>query len=83
FELPYELAVVDARRPGLFRLHMASAAASLLLVPAALLLRHRRHLHRAAGRTAAIAIVLAGTTAVPVALAGVAPPWAVAGFLAQ
>ncbi|MBN8943972.1 MAG: DUF2306 domain-containing protein [Rhizobiales bacterium] len=83
FELPYELAAVDARLPGLFPLHMASAAAALVLVPTALLLRRRPHLHRTAGRSAAIAVLIAGATAVPVALAGVAPPWAVAGFVAQ
>lgn len=81
--LPYELAVVDARLPGLFRVHMASAAGALVLVPAALLLRRRPRLHRRAGRTAAVAILIAGTTAVPVALAGIASPWAMAGFVAQ
>ncbi|MGL4289173.1 MAG: DUF2306 domain-containing protein [Phreatobacter sp.] len=82
-ELPYELAVISFRLPGLFRLHMASAASALLLMPVALLSRHRPRLHRVAGRSAAIAILVAGTTAVPVALAGMASSWAVAGFIAQ
>lgn len=81
--LPYELAMVDARLPGLFRVHMASAAAALVLVPTALLVRRRRRPHRLAGRTAAVAILIAGVTAVPVALAGVASPWTMAGFVAQ
>ncbi|WP_170181719.1 DUF2306 domain-containing protein [Phreatobacter stygius] len=81
--LPYELAVVDERLPGLFRLHMAAAAAALVLVPVALLVRRRPALHRIVGRAAGIAILIAGTSAIPVALSGLASAMAVAGFIAQ
>ncbi|CEJ13825.1 hypothetical protein BN1110_04149 [bacterium YEK0313] len=81
--LPYELAVIDEALPGLFRAHMLSGALALLLVPAAIGARPRHRLHRTLGRAAAIAVLVGGLTALPVALASVALPTARAGFVAQ
>lgn len=83
FSLPYELAVVDEALPALFRAHMLSGALALLLVPAAIGARLRPRLHRMLGRAAAIAVLVAGFTALPVALASIAGPPARAGFVAQ
>lgn len=83
FSLPYELAVIDEAHPGLFRAHMMSGALALLLVPAAIVVRLRPRRHRMLGRAAASAVLVAGLTALPVALAGVALPPARAGFVAQ
>lgn len=82
-DLPAELAAVDARLPVLFRVHMAAAALALLAVPAAIAVRKQPKPHRLAGRTAGLAIVVAGLTALPVAAASLATPLARAGFAAQ
>ena len=81
--LPYELAVIDDRLPWLFRIHMLFGALTLVLVPAAIVTRRRAYLHRPLGRAAAVAVLVAGLTALPVALASLAIPLAIAGFLAQ
>jgi hypothetical protein len=82
-DLPFELAVVDERLPVVFRIHMAAAAMALLLVPVAIAVRRHAALHRPVGRAAALAILIAGTTALPVAGASMASPLARAGFTAQ
>jgi hypothetical protein len=81
--LPYELFVVLQRLPIIFPLHMVGAALSLILIPIAALLRHRRGAHRIVGRMAAVAVCLGGLSALPVALASKASLAARAGFFVQ
>ena len=68
--------------PFIFPLHMATGGLALLLVPSALLLRGTRY-HKWMGRFAAADIIVAGVTAIPVALTAPVAPLAAAGFSAQ
>lgn len=81
--LPAELSAIDTRLPVLFRIHMVAAALALLAVPAAIVASRHPTTHRIAGRTAGLAILVAGLTALPVAAASIATPLARAGFVAQ
>ena len=81
--LPYELFLLDQHLPIIFRIHMATSGLALLLITAALLLRHRSAWHRPIGRVAAAAVVIGGLTALPSALMSEATVIARAGFLAQ
>ena len=81
--LPEELAVLDQRLPGIFRVHMTASALALMLLPLILLLRHQRSLHRVLGRIGAVLLLVGAATAVPTALQSEAVPMARAGFLAQ
>jgi hypothetical protein len=81
--LPFELFRVLQRLPTVFPLHMIASGLALILIPIAALARHRRRLHRAAGRAAAICVAIGGTTALLVALASEATLPARAGFFTQ
>jgi hypothetical protein len=81
--LPYDLFVVLQRLPVIFPLHMAASGAALILIPIAAIARHRRDIHRAAGRMAAAAVVVGALSALVVALASEAGIAARAGFFAQ
>lgn len=82
-DLPWPLAVVDERQPAAFRIHMVASSLALGLAPLAIMLRRRPGRHRPVGLAAIAATWVAGLTALPVALAGVAPKAAVLGFLCQ
>lgn len=82
--LPLELDLLDERLPILFRAHMVFSALALLLIAAALATRlFGKRWHRAAGRAAAVAVILGGLTALPSAILSVATPAARAGFFVQ
>jgi uncharacterized membrane protein len=81
--LPFEMFVLAERLPFLFRAHMLSAAAALLLLPAVLASRKRPDLHRALGRSLGGFVVLGGLTALPVAVLSQSGPLARAGFFVQ
>jgi len=82
-DFPESLAVKVELMPVIFPLHMVTGGLALLLVPLAILLRKQRRWHRLAGRIAACDILLAGITAIPVALVAPVTPWSAAGFTAQ
>jgi hypothetical protein len=81
--LPYPLFVVRQRLPVAFPLHMLASGLALILIPIAAVLRHRGVAHRAAGRAAAVCVVVGGTTALLVALASEATFAARAGLFVQ
>jgi hypothetical protein len=81
--LPPPLALLDQRLPGVFRLHMLAAGLALILLPCAILLRHRPSLHRPVGRAAASCLLVGAAAALPSAIASEAVPAAKLGFLAQ
>lgn len=81
--LPYQLFVVLQRLPVAFPLHMIASGLALILIPIAAITRHRRGVHRAAGRAAAVCVVVGGLTALLVALASEASALARAGFFTQ
>jgi hypothetical protein len=81
--LPYQLSLVLDRLPVAFPMHMIASGLALILIPIAAVLRQRRVLHRAAGRTAAVCVAVGGTTALMVAVASQATLAARAGLFAQ
>ena len=81
--LPYQLFVVLQRLPIVFPLHMVASGLALILIPIAAFTRHRRGVHRAAGRAAAACVVVGGLTALFVALASEASVVARSGFFVQ
>ena len=81
--LPYPLFLVLGRLPIAFPLHMVASGLALILIPIAAFVRHRRAAHRIAGRSAAVCVAVAGTTALLVAMASEAPLAARAGLFAQ
>src|SRR5262249_52790430 len=81
--LPYELFVVLQRQPVAFPLHMIASGLALLLIPIAAWARHRRCLHRVAGRAAALCVAAGGASALLVAPASMATAVARAGFFVQ
>lgn len=81
--LPYDLYVVDAALPGLFRLHMLTGGLALALLPLTLVMRGSPSWHRPLGRLTATAVLLAGVTAIPSGLVSPSVAFARAGFLAQ
>lgn len=81
--LPYPLLLVLQRLPNAFPLHMVASGLALILIPIAAFTRRRGRLHRAAGRTAAICVVIGGVTALSVALASEASIAARTGFFVQ
>ena len=81
--LPSEMFLLVERIPFVFRAHMLSAAAALLLLPATIGFRKRRNLHRVVGRTLGAFVVLGGLTALPVAILSQSAPLARAGFFVQ
>lgn len=81
--LPYPLLLVLLRLPVAFPLHMLASGLALILIPIAAFLRHRRGVHRAVGRMAAVCVAIGGTTALLVAVASEATVAARAGLFAQ
>jgi Predicted membrane protein (DUF2306) len=81
--LPHKLFVVLQRLPVAFPLHMIASGAALILIPIAAFARHRRGIHRALGRMAAVAVMIGGLTALPVALASEAAVTARAALFTQ
>jgi uncharacterized membrane protein len=81
--LPEPLTILDARLPGVFRLHMATGGAGLLLLPAVLAARRAPRLHRPLGRAAAGLLLASAATGLPSALMSEAAGGARAGFAAQ
>lgn len=81
--LPFEMFLLAERLPVIFRAHMLSAAAALLLAPVTIAFRHRPDIHRLLGRSLGAFVVLGGLTAIPVALMSQSAPLARAGFLVQ
>ncbi len=82
-DFPESLAIKVELMPIIFPLHMLSGGLALLLVPLAIALRRRPRWHRIAGRVAAADVLIAGITALPVALVVPVTPWSAAGFTAQ
>jgi hypothetical protein len=82
-DFPEDLAVKVELLPVLFPLHMLAGGLALIVVPAALFARLRPRWHRTAGRIAAVVVLVAGVTAVPVALVAPVTPVSAAGFTAQ
>lgn len=81
--LPYDMLIVDLAAPVLFRLHMLASGLALALMPVVLALRHKANWHRPVGRLAAVAVVVGGLTALPVAVVGHSPVLARAGLFMQ
>ena len=81
--LPPPLALLDQRLPGVFRLHMLAAGLALILLPCAILLRHKPRLHRPVGRATASCLLVGAAAALPSAIASEAVWVAKLGFLAQ
>ena len=81
--LPFNLFVVDARLPWVFKLHMAASGAALLLIPLVIAVRRDRAWHRPLGRITAATVVIGALTSLPVALASTSVLAARLGFLAQ
>jgi Predicted membrane protein (DUF2306) len=79
---PEALAVKLELLPSVFPVHMVAGGLALLLVPLALALRGTRW-HRLAGRIAAADILVAGLTAIPVAMEAPVTRISAAGFVAQ
>ena len=68
--------------PLIFPLHMATGGLALLLVPLTYFLRFTRY-HKWMGRVTAADIIVAGITAIPVAVTAPVAPMAAAGFATQ
>lgn len=81
--LPHPLYLVLQRLPIVFPLHMIASGLALILIPLALLLRHRPSLHRPIGRVAFCCIVTGALSALPVALGSEANAMARAGLFVQ
>lgn len=79
---PEALGVKLVLLPVIFPLHMVTGGLALLLVPATLCFR-RTSWHRTFGRVTAIDVVIAGVTAIPVALAQPVTWVSAAGFTVQ
>jgi hypothetical protein len=79
---PEALAVKLDLLPIIFPVHMVTGGLALLLVPLVLYLRGTRW-HRFVGRIAAIDILVAGITAIPVAVVMPVTNTSAAGFVAQ
>ncbi len=81
--LPYEMFVLAARMPVVFKLHMVSSALALLLIPAVIAMRRRPDVHRMLGRLLGAFVVIGGLTALPVAILSESSIAARAGFFVQ
>lgn len=79
---PEALAVKLELLPIIFPVHMVTGGLALLLVPVVLYLRGTKW-HRLAGRVAAIDILIAGVSAIPVALVMPVTEASALGFAAQ
>ena len=81
--LPVEMFLLAERAPIIFRVHMLSGAAALLLLPITIHYRHRPDLHALLGRTLGAFVVVGGLTALPVAFLSQSAPLSRTGFFAQ
>ncbi|WP_186294227.1 DUF2306 domain-containing protein [Bradyrhizobium guangdongense] len=81
--LPHPLYLVLQRLPIVFPLHMIASGLTLILIPLALLLRHRPSLHRPIGRVAFGCILTGALSALPVALCSEANAVARTGLFVQ
>jgi hypothetical protein len=79
---PEALLVKVELLPFIFPLHMATGGLALLLVPLTYFLRFTRY-HKWMGRLTAADIIVAGLTALPVAVTAPVAPMAAAGFSTQ
>ena len=75
--------LLSERVPVVFRLHMISSALALVLLPFAISVRNRPHLHRPLGRALGIFVVVGGLTALPVAVLSSSGEMARVGFFVQ
>ncbi len=82
-EVPFALLPLWVRQPRMFPLHMAAGGLTLILVPLAILLRYRPRWHRPVARLASFCVIVAGLSALPVALASPATATARMGFFVQ
>ena len=82
-QLPYPLFLVLQKLPIVFPLHMITSSLALILIPIAAFARHRRRIHRAAGRATAGCVIVGSLTGMVVAVASEATLIARAGFFAQ
>lgn len=82
-DFPEGLAIKVELLPVIFPLHMLTGGLALLLVPLAIALRRRPRWHRIAGRIAAADVLVAGVTALPVALVVPVTLGSALGFTAQ
>ena len=81
--LPHPLYLVLQRLPIVFPLHMITSGLALMLIPLALLLRHRPLLHRPVCRLAFCCVVIGALSALPVALCSEANAVARTGLFVQ
>ncbi len=81
--LPYEMFLLAERMPYIFRAHMVTGAAALLLLPAVIAVRHSPQHHRMLGRLGGAFVVAAGLTSFPVAIFSDSSFAARAGFFMQ
>lgn len=81
--LPYRLGMLRISQPIAFPVHMLTGGLGLMLAVAAIGVRPHRSWHLLFGRLAGIALAVASLSAVPVALASLAHPFARLGFLVQ
>ena len=81
-QFPEALAIKVEELPLVFPVHMITGGLALLLVPLVIMLRHTRW-HKIAGRVAAVDIIVAGVTAIPVAYVSPVTTLSAAGFIAQ
>ena len=82
-DFPEALAIKVELMPVLFPLHMLAGGLALVLVPLAILLRHRPEWHRPVARVTATIVLVAGVTAFPVALIAPVTLGSALGFTAQ
>ena len=82
-DFPEALAIKVELIPLLFPLHMLAGGLALVLVPLAILLRHRPEWHRRVARVTAVVVLVAGVTAFPVALVAPVTLGSALGFTAQ
>jgi len=82
-DFPEALAIKVELMPLLFPLHMLAGGLALVLVPLAILLRHRPEWHRRVARVTAVVVLVAGVTAFPVALVAPVTLGSALGFTAQ
>ncbi len=82
-QLPHNLFLVDQRLPGIFKLHMLTSGAALVLIPLAIAVRRDRAWHRPLGYAAAAFVLAGALTSLPVAAYSHSADATRAGFLAQ
>lgn len=81
--LPYEMFLLAERVPIVFKIHMVTGALTLLFAPIVIAVRRNRQTHRMLGRVLGAFVVVAGLTAIPVAIFSSSSLAARAGFFTQ